>query len=143
MLISKTQHNKKKRWGKILRHCFLERTYVNIGLISCFIFLFLLFCRNNNQNTGYDSSPVRHRDMGRGGFKFRMAPPYETYPFHLDCNRKKNISKCINNLSPIFWSFVVSESLIFMAGCDTICLTSGQKIRGLPGWHASKSTSLL
>lgn len=53
------------------------------------------------------------------------------------------ISKCINNLSPIFRSFVAPESLIFMAGCDIICLTARQKIRGLSGWHASKSTSLL
>lgn len=77
--------------------------------------------------------------------KSKMPLPYETYPFHLHSNRKKKkiISKCINNLSTIFCSFVAPESLIFMAGCDIICLTGRQKIRELSGWHASKSTSFL
>lgn len=51
-------------------------------------------------------------------------------------------SKYINNNSH-FLVLLPSESLIFMAGCDIICLTAGQKTRGLSEWHAPKSNSLL
>lgn len=58
---------------------------------------------------------------------------------------KKNKNWFLNTsiTTPIFGSLLPSESLIFMAGCDIISLTAGQKIRGLSEWHAPKSNSLL